>query len=77
MHSLLNCSQVSFMEPHKWEVNIGSDDGVQQAIIWANVDPDLCRHIASLDHNGLPLKPSYAILRLKSGSALDHVMHIR
>ena len=24
-----------------------------QAITWANVDPDLCRHMASLDHNEL------------------------
>ena len=24
-----------------------------QAITWANVDPDLCCHMASLDHNGL------------------------
>ena len=23
----------------------------QQAIIWANVDPDLCRHITLLGHN--------------------------
>ena len=26
---------------------------LQQTITWANVDPDLCRHIASLDHNKL------------------------
>ena len=25
----------------------------QQAITWANVDPDLCRHMVSLDHNEL------------------------
>ena len=25
----------------------------RQAIIWANVDPDLCRHMASLSHNEL------------------------
>ena len=25
----------------------------QQAITWANVDPDLCRHVASLGHNEL------------------------
>ena len=25
----------------------------QQAIIWANVDPDLCCHMTSLGHNGL------------------------
>ena len=24
---------------------------VVQAITWANVDPDLCRHIVSLGHN--------------------------
>ena len=27
----------------------------QQAIIWANVDSDLCRHMASLVHKGLKL----------------------
>ena len=26
---------------------------MQQAITWANVDPDLCRHLASLGHNEL------------------------
>ena len=25
----------------------------QQAITWANVDPDLCHHMASLGHNEL------------------------
>ena len=25
----------------------------QQAITWANVDPDLCHHLASLGHNEL------------------------
>ena len=25
----------------------------QQAITWSNVDPDLCRHMASLGHNEL------------------------
>ena len=25
----------------------------QQAIIWANVDPFVCHHMVSLDHNGL------------------------
>ena len=23
----------------------------QQAITWANVDPNICRHMVSLDHN--------------------------
>ena len=27
----------------------------QQAIIWANIDPDKCRHMASLEHNVLIL----------------------
>ena len=26
---------------------------MQQAITWANVDPYLCRHLASLGHNEL------------------------
>ena len=25
----------------------------QQAITWANVDPDLCHHMAALNHNAL------------------------
>ena len=25
----------------------------QQAITWTNIDPDLCRHMASLGHNEL------------------------
>ena len=25
----------------------------QEVITWANVDPDLCRHMVSLDHNEL------------------------
>ena len=28
-------------------------DWTEQAITWANVDPDLCRHMASLGHNEL------------------------
>ena len=31
--------------------------GHQQAITWANVDPDLCRHMASLGHNELTHRP--------------------
>ena len=46
---------------HWWSVNIGSGNGLvpsgnncqQQAITWANVDPDLCRHMVSLGHNEL------------------------
>ena len=28
----------------------------QQAKTWANVDPDICRHLASLDHNELNIE---------------------
>ena len=28
----------------------------QQAITWANVDPDICRHMASLGHNELKME---------------------
>ena len=31
----------------------------QQAIIWANVDPNFCRHNASLDHNRLRMKNTF------------------
>ena len=34
---------------------------MQQAITWANVDPDLCRHIVSLGHNELIYKCLYCI----------------
>ena len=34
--------------PHWWLFNISSGDGLMSsAIIWANVDPDLCCHMAS------------------------------
>ena len=38
-----------------WQyINIGLGYGlVQQAITWANADPDLCQQIASLGHNEL------------------------
>ena len=39
------------------KVNIGSRKGfgtaVQQAFTWANIDPDLCRHMAALGHKEL------------------------
>ena len=42
---------------HWWVVNIGSDNGFgairQQAITWANVDLDLCHHMAPPGHNEL------------------------
>ena len=31
----------------------------QQAITWANVDPDLCPHMASLGHNDLKSSPQW------------------
>ena len=36
---------------HWWETNNGSGAIRQHAITWANVEPDLCRHMASLVHN--------------------------
>ena len=50
---LWNCSHVNATEHIWWYVNIGSGNGAvsQQAIIWANVDKDLCHHIESLDHD--------------------------
>ena len=48
-----NYSQECATRPHWWLVNIGSGNGLigalrQQAITWTNVDPHLCRHMASL-----------------------------
>ena len=37
--------------PYWWEVNIGA--WCHQAITWANVELDLCRHTASLSLNEL------------------------
>ena len=54
-HSFRNCSQVNNTKPHWWYVNIGSDNGLvlrQEAIMRANVDAELCRHIASVSRNG-------------------------
>ena len=55
---LWNSYQVNTTTPHWSLVNIGSGSGLvqyveQQAITWANVDPDLWHHVASLGHNGL------------------------
>ena len=36
---------------------------VQQAITWANFDPDLCRHMVSLGHNELTWTNSLAPVR--------------
>ena len=40
------------------------------AITWANVDPDLCRHMASLGHNEFSSKASTHITLNISGSCL-------
>ena len=51
-HFLSNLPQVNATRPQWWLVNIGSGKGFrQQAITWTTVDPDLCHHMASLDHN--------------------------
>ena len=43
----------------------------QQAITWANGDPDLCRHMASLGHNVLnSVLPSDAIWDCKTWLSL-------
>ena len=41
--------------PYQWQVSTGSGIGAvsQQAVTLTNVDPDLCRHMASLGHNEL------------------------
>ena len=37
---------------------------MQQVITWANVDPDLCRHMASLGHNELTdMTPMSSVIR--------------
>ena len=54
---IIFCENVSATELH-WQINNGSGIGWlgairHQAITWANVDPDLCHHMASLSHNDL------------------------
>ena len=51
-HLLWNCFQVNAKEYRWWWVNIGSGNGLvpswrHRAIISADVDPDLCRHMTS------------------------------
>ena len=41
---------------------------MQQAITWANVDLDLCRHRASLGHNELTMQDKEAIVFTKKNS---------
>ena len=50
---LWNCLQMNVIGRYWWEVNIGSGNG----ITWDNVDPDLCRQMASLGHYEL-INPS-------------------
>ena len=45
-HFLWNCSSQLWFR--SWLGAVG-----QQAITWANVDPDICRHMVSLGHNEL------------------------
>ena len=41
-------------ESHNWKGKFASGNGlVQHVIMWANVDPDLCRHMTSVDRNEL------------------------
>ena len=56
MYLLWNCHQMNVTGSYWWWVNIGSGNGlVPSAITWANVDPDLCRHMAALGHNDLKI----------------------
>ena len=54
---LWNCTRVNIIVPYWRQVNVDSGNDLvpprQQAIIWANVDPDLCRHMVSRGHNKL------------------------
>ena len=53
-NSLWNCSQADATESLLREINIGTVwFRTVIAIIWANIDPDLCRHMASLVHNAI------------------------
>ena len=52
----------------------------QQATTWANVDPDLCHHMASLGHNGLIGKWRSLVFNSKTHltiphNALDKISH--
>ena len=49
-HLLWNRRKMKIIGPQWSYVNVGSGDG-SKAITWAHVDPDLCRHVASLGPN--------------------------
>ena len=59
---------MNVIEPLWSYVNIDSGAWRQHAIIWANVDIVLIRHMASLDHNELviascmPASPTHMII---------------
>ena len=59
-----------------WSVNIGSGNGGavrQQAITWANVDPDRCRHMASLGPNELNQYMGWYIVTLEHHACLGAI----
>ena len=58
-YPLWNCSHVNGTGTHWWIVKIGSGNGLvpsgNKSLILVNIDPDLCRHMASLGHNEIKL----------------------
>ena len=55
-HLLWNCPNINVAGVYWWSVNIGSGNGLVPLVTshsWANVDPDLCDHMVSLDQNEL------------------------
>ena len=58
-YPLWNCSHVNGTGTHWWIVKMGSGNGLvpsgNKSLILVNIDPDLCRHMASLGHNEIKL----------------------
>ena len=68
-HFLRNYPHVNARRPHWWRLTSQHWVGwwlgaIKQAITWANADPELCRHMASLGHNADILLPAMEVMFL-------------
>ena len=52
-YSIISETLVNSLSPKIYSFDSKGTDFRQQAIAWANVDPDRCRHMASLGHSEL------------------------
>ena len=78
---LWSCPNMNVTGPRWWSVNIVSGNGLVPSVItWANIDPDICRHMASLGHKVLIdlmqtrrcISESASLLRYQRGYQYNH-----